>query len=181
MHRSYLNSLESGYEAVSSPNNREDSESNSTSVNRLHDSPINHDFCNVNVLTCLTSYVLRVLIAFVAYPFNILDSSNKESYIVTFWFYNALYGIIWGMDAAAFAAVTEEIEPKHHDARKIERSRLVINGLICAILVIAVGLQWDSGNGTDRLWHVQGAVFIVCFVLMMALLYGNKYKQRNYP
>ena len=172
MHRRYLNSISTEYDEIPGP---EDDETVGL-VRRLHDSPINHDYCNVNVLTCITGYVFRILIVFVVYPINILNRIDDNSYSITFWFYNALYGIIWGMQSAAFSSITEEIEPKYHESRRIEKMNLMFTSIITSFLILGVGLAWDNAS-PNRLWNVQGTSYIFALILLILMLYANRRKQ----
>ena len=174
LHQSYLDSLkhrDDGYDPI--PGNG-DIYGDAT-IRRLHNSTRNHDVCNVNILTCIVGFVARFFMVFIAYPLNFLDADDKDSYVITFWFYNAFYGAVWGMQSEAFEVIRDNIEPKYYDSRKIDRSKVLVTAIITAILVLSVGAQWEDGY--NRLWYVQGISYIFAFLLMLLLMWGNKRKR----
>ena len=128
---------------------------------------VRYDCSNKLVMLSIVTYIITILVTLIVYPLNVLDPINDDSYIWTFWIYDAIYGFFWGILSMAVEMIILEVQPKHLVGR-ISGIKGFVREMTRAFGILVVGLLWDSD--LQWFWYVQAVSLMIALLLMIALV-----------
>jgi len=125
---------------------------------------IQYDFFNIYCLCGGFSLVVCIILTGVAFPM-----SNG----VLYWFYNCIFGLVYGILVSSQEFIFLELQPKEQSG-KIRGQQLVIRTIIRAFEILIIGIMW--ADNYEYFWYWQTIFFAVILVLLVWMIITESFE-----